>query len=1088
MNSARTCISLDGEWTLAPDPGNRGREEAWWRNPPDTGALSVRVPAVWDLWLPDYDGAGWYFRRFGAPSETLDRFFELRFEAADYYAEVWLNETYLGDHEGGYTPFSFDVSGMVREKDNLLAVRIIDPHGEDGFEEFNTLDIPCAKEKGYWSFAGIWGSVRLEAKAHTHIQDIFIQPDIRRKRIQVTAQCSGPGTRSLEIEGTGNQIQGAKETLVLDFPDFELWAPDTPVLYTLRADLMGENGDFDSIRIPFGMREFTIKDNRFHLNGHPCYIRAVLQQPDYPCSLAAPESAGMARREIELAKEAGFNMIRMHIKTPPPIALQLADEIGMLIYEEPPIGWIRKSDHMKQRCENEVREMILRDRNHPAVVIWGMLNETGNADYVTGGGAQLIKDELCMLARSLDPSRVIIDDSGGVNATREPARYIRPYRDEFEAYDDLHVYQRTPVDHDIERYYRHNAETEKLAFLSEFGFGGPEDLEKTIAAYGADAETAKDARFLKKMYEAAQQGFGERNLDRVFGSFRNFLKAARLLQCDAARYQIDAIRSNPNLAGYCYTQLSDAGHEFCAGILDRWRKPKPVFRMLKQLQRPVRPLIQMARTNLVPREEVNVTILLANEDRLEGRADLSLQVVGPTNQVLWKKKRNVKVPRHGRELWNGVISASGSAGSHRFVVRLIQDHKAVAEASVEFHVLEPAKAAEAPVHILDPHGEWQKKCAAFARPQNMLAPVHIIPPLANTIRAYPENDLMQMLAQVRDGAVAIFFEPPADWNDLAERLEGDVRATARDATGAFLPVCHYARLHPVFDGLPARALMRQPYRNVIPAKTFEEKSDEDIAGAWDAAPIAAGNYMLDESAWWGSDILVRRHGSGRIVMTHLRVMPHLGDDPAAGRILVNLINHFSRRSVPGESPQPVTRPAVEWLFRERRKVRRWMVIGEFPNRDGNGRDTAWPPEQEIEFGATYPGWYKAIRWKRWYARADHGYRIDLQEAFSPVFEYYPRFDYATGYAYAEFSCEKRQHASMLIGFQNAMKIWLNGNLVYESDTQVPHDQFEETVEKVLCRQGRNTLLVKCVKTPGPFRFSIDFQKPGREELAITWWK
>ncbi|HPO14993.1 MAG TPA: glycoside hydrolase family 2 TIM barrel-domain containing protein [Candidatus Hydrogenedentes bacterium] len=1089
MSSVRSHLSLDGEWRLALDPGDTGLREQWFAQTARQESIPVRVPSVWDLWVPDYDGVGWYFREFSIDPAWSSQHVELHFEAADYYAEVWLNGIRLGEHEGGYTPFSFVVTPHLRESANLLSVRIIDPHGENGYGDFHPKEFPASKEGGYFSFAGLWGSVWLEAKPKVYIEDIFVQPDIRRKRITVEVTAPACGMVHLQIEGTPYHLQGAPGTLTLDFPDFELWAPETPKLYTLRADLIQEDGTFDSVSVRFGMREFTVKDNRFCLNNRPLFIKAVLHQPDYPRSLVAPESLELARKEILLAKEAGFNMLRLHIKTAPRITLDLADEIGMLLYEEPPIGWIKRSEFMKTRCENEVREMILRDRNHPSVVIWGMLNESGNAGYVSKGGAQIIKDDLCKLARSLDPSRLIIDDSGGVNATREPARMIRSYREEFEEYDDLHIYQRAPVDHDIERYYRYNGDPDKMVFLSEFGFGGPEDMESTLAQYGAGAASLKDARFVAKMLEASQRGFHERDLDRVFGSFSGFLAAARELQSDAARFHIDAIRSNSKIAGYCYTQLCDAGHEFCAGILDRWRRPKPVFEAMKQVQRSIRPLIQIAESNLVPRQEIPVTILLANEDRLEGRADLSLQVIGPTNQVLWKKKRAVKIPKHGKELWSGSIAASGSAGMHKLVVRLMQGMKILGENTLEFYVCDPAKKAETAICLLDPNNEWHDRCAPFATLESLMAPVYVIPPLGNTIRAYPESDLMQILAQAEGGAVALFFEPPDDWNDLAQRLADSLKATPKDAVGCFLMACHYAKLHPIFSGLPARGIMRQPYRNVIPSKTFLEVGDEDISGTFDTIPIASGNYMMGETKWWGSDILVLRYGSGCIVFTHLRVMEHLGKDPVADRLFVNLLNHFSRQSVPSDTALPMDQKAVEWLRNERlQRTRRWMVIGEFPNWSGQGHATAYPPEEAIDFSATYPGWYKAISWKPWYSKADDKHTLDLQAAFSPVFEYYPRFDHASAYAYAEFTCDKRQEVKLNIGVQNAMKIWLNSALIHESNYQVPHDQFGEETASGFFRQGRNTLLVKCSKIPGPFRFSLDFESLTKEPLQLTWWR
>ena len=1089
MENTRSLKPLDGTWRLVLDPEDAGKRLHWETGAQASAGIDVQVPSVWDRWVPDYDGVGWYFREFESDSEWTGRVATLCFEAADYHAEVWLNGTSLGEHEGGYTPFSFDATAALRPGTNVLAVRVVDPHGPVGYANFRPKQIPCSKEEGYFTFAGLWGSVSLLGRHPAHITDVFVQPDIRRKRITAMVTTSQPGTVRLRIAGTACVAEGAPGRFTIDFPGHELWSPEKPHVYTLECELEVEGLVTDMLSVRFGMRDFSVKDNRFHLNNKPVVVKGVLHQPDYARSLAAPETPELARRELELAKQAGFNLIRLHIKTAPRITLDLADEIGLLVYEEPPIGWIQDSSWMKERCVREVREMILRDRNHPSVVIWGMLNESGNADYVVNGGAQTIKDDLCRLARELDPSRLIIDDSGGVNSTREPARMMRPYQDTLEPYDDLHIYQRAPVDREISLYYEHSGDPEALFFLSEFGFGGMEDLTDVLAQYGQDAGHSKDARFLRELLDAFQPGFVERNLDRIFGDFAGFTAAARDLQCDAIKHQVEAIRLNAKLGGYCMTQLCDAGHEFCAGLLDRWRRPKAVFNTLKAAQAPMLPVIQVARTNLVPREEVPVTVHLVNDERVETRADLSLQVVGPTNQVLWKKKRNIKVPRGNQEIWNGTISASGSPGTHKFVVRLMQGVKVLAQNSVDLHVIEPAQPCDVDIHVVDPNKEWRERCLAFAKPGQTKASMYIVPPLANTVRAYPEGDLGHVLAEVRGGAVAIVFGPPDDWSDFAARVDECVVATSKDAVGAFLGAYHYVKLHPVFDGLPARGLMRQSYRNVVPAKTFIEPGDEDICGTFDTNPVAAGSYQLRDAPWWGNDILVRRYGSGRIVFTHLRVLEHLGRDPVAGRLFVNMLRHFSRRSVPSEETLPAPQSAIDWLRRERAdRVRQWMVLGMFPNWGDKGHNTAYPPEQAVVLEATYPGWYKAIEWRRWFSRADDAHVINLQDAFTPVYEYYPRFDNGTGYAYAEFSSVARHPVTVLLKTQDATKVWLNGTLVHESHDHLPHHQMADHRVPATLKQGRNTVLVKVSKIPGEFRFAFDLESATRDPLNLKWWK
>ena len=127
---------------------------------------------------------------------------------------------------------------------------------------------------------------------------------------------------------------------------------------------------------------------------------------------------------------------------------------------------------------------------------------------------------------------------------------------------------------------------------------------------------------------------------------------------------------------------------------------------------------------------------------------------------------------------------------------------------------------------------------------------------------------------------------------LLRLLDGEVAATPKDAVGGFLPACHYVKMHPLFDKLPTRGLMRQPYANVIPNKTFLESGDEDICGAFDTTPIATGNYMVGETAWWGNDLLVRRYGSGRIVFTHLRIPGKSGRRSGCGKIVCEYAESF----------------------------------------------------------------------------------------------------------------------------------------------------------------------------------------------------
>lgn len=921
---------------------------------------------------------------------------------------------------------------------------------------------------------GLW--VRPVAKPVTHITDIFVRPDIRRKRISVEVAATEDLEVHVQIDGTPFEVTDAAGTLTLEFPEHELWTPENPRLYTLRCVLLRDGKAVDSLSTRFGMREFTVKDNRFYFNNRPLFIKCVLVPPD--CA-RGPASLDEARRDLELAKEAGFNMVRFSGAPPSRAALDFADEIGLLVYEDLPVDG-------REGCGEEgLRDTMLRDRHHASVAIWGIRAAPDAGDP----GA--LRASLRAGVRSLDPSRLILDEAANEDLAREGSAYVRPYHDEAEPYDDLRIRRQAPLDRPGEQYTGNAGAPDRLSFLSEFGFGGMEDLPSVSARCDEEEGAQAEARFLREIRDAAEEGFAKRLLERVFGDFSGFAAATQSLQAAGARIQVDTVRANAKIAGYCTTQLRDSGREFCAGLLDRLGRPKPVFEAMKEAQAPLRTVIAMGQTNLVPRQTVPVTVTLLNERRLEDRANLSLQVVGPTNQVLWKKKREIKIPKSGKELWSGVISASGSAGTHQFVVRLMKGLDTLAENAVEFHVLDPVGPCGVGIHLLDPRGTWTKRCAALAKTSNIQAPIHIVPPLANTIRAYPDNELAQILGQVKEGAVALFFGPPQDWNDLADVVDPSIRATSRvtsqTVAGGSRGVYRYAKLHPVFDGLPARGLMGQAYRSTVAPRTFLETGEEDICGTFDTAPLASAGLEEGPEQCWGSDILVHGYGSGRIVFTHLRILEGLGEDPVAERLFVNMLRHFSRRAVPsGSGIFPVHQKSVEWLRTEREeRVRHWRVIGPFPNWEKRGHETPYPPEEELDFEAVYPGWYTEVSWKDWYSTAENGHYADLQTALSPENRDYPFTDYGTAYAYAELNTVRRGKAAAVVRSQNAMKAWLNGRPLFEIEE--PASAIKRLDVDTFLKQGRNTLLVKVSKTPGPFGFSIDFRPPD-DTLTVKWWR
>ena len=446
IGEGRRIQSLDGTWRIVFDPGNEGRESNWFAQEsfPNRYARDIAVPSCWELTEKDYEGVAFYRRIFEVPADWAGKVVRLHFDAVNFRAEVWLNDTAVGVHEGGFTPFEFRVDNLLRfGEENTLILRAVGPI----LLQDKRIDGVGPMETPQWRGAitgGIWQSVRLIVTDELYVADVFIEPNIADDtatfhmdlvhggeqtvpaQVEVTiCPADSPEQAAAWMSKTWRLRPGSnRQSWALSISDALRWSPEQPRLY--RAEVIITRGQAVSDRwtTRFGMREFTIRNNRFCLNGEPLYLKATFFEGLYPTKLAYPDSREMAQREIRLAKEAGFNMIRPWRKPPPPMWLDLADEMGVLTVGSLAVECMDlpiESANLPDWVENEVRESIRRDRNRACVVQWELFNELKRPVL-----KQLLRP-MSVLARQLDPTRMILDESGG---WAQGANLYLPYESE----------------------------------------------------------------------------------------------------------------------------------------------------------------------------------------------------------------------------------------------------------------------------------------------------------------------------------------------------------------------------------------------------------------------------------------------------------------------------------------------------------------------------------------------------------------------------------------------------------------------------------------------------------------------------------
>ena len=620
MNCPGQSRTLDQGWQFCPDPKAQftaatvDRAAQWRADQP-----SLSWQAQFDD-LRDYAGVGWYRVMIDLPQPQSFNRELIHFGAVDYLAEVWVNGKRLGEHEGGYTPFTFDLTGAVHAGRNEVLVKVFDPPMPPPVPValvanaqppkavkpppetkylINYNEIPHGKQNWYVQTSGIWQPVTMETVPMRYVQ-----------WVHVTAHNSGDVTVEAKLGGTAGT--GPLHAVVVDpygttVAQFDLpvdgtmakgsahvagpmlWDGDHPNLYSVRVDNVAKASAGQQVHTRFGFRELTSADGRLSLNGKPFYMRAALDQDFYPVGIYTPPSTEFIRQEMLTAKAMGLNMLRCHIKVPDPRYLEAADETGMLIWYEIPV-WndaYHWTPEAAQRGVDTFHAEVERDWNHPSIVIQSIMNEQWGMDNTQANQRAWLLQTFQDLKQLTAPlGRLITDDSAC-------CRGFHLHSD----FADWHTYYSIP-DHaqNWADWVGQYAERPKYLFssygdaittgeepllVSEFGNWGlpvlppPDQLPWWFPRDFEGRELTRAGGVFDRFH-----AFG---FDRIYTSFDDLARATERHEYLSLQYEIEQMRQQASIQGYVITEFTDANWE-ANGLLSMWRQPKIFAEPLGNLQ------------------------------------------------------------------------------------------------------------------------------------------------------------------------------------------------------------------------------------------------------------------------------------------------------------------------------------------------------------------------------------------------------------------------------------------------------------------------------------------------------------------------
>jgi hypothetical protein len=676
--------SLDGEWQSAPDLKDQGTTQKWFDPAlfPTSAAKTIQVPgSVTEIWPASTwtkDAAKdviWYLKTFSADVKPQANMrYYLRFGAVMQNCEVWLNGADLGSHVGNEDPFEFDVTKLLLiGKPNTVAVRA------------------SLWEAAPIALGGINQHVSIVVQPEVRIIDAFARPDAKagQIRLDVTMEnnTASPAqidvnvalgefkpARSLGSQGTTVTVPPGQTVtnIVLPVKQPHVWDLNDPFLYTLAVTSNWKPADgasvlHDTYSFRTGFRDFRVVDGYFYLNGRRIFLKSLHGNWYDPVAIqGTSRDMTWLGKDFPELKKAGFNMMRFLVSAALPEQLDQADELGFLIYSEHQTSWLI---HSPAEFGTTVNQIVRRDRNHPSIAMWGLLNETDNLDIY-----HKAKDWLPSL-RAVDDTRPVMLSSGrwdkdsrtasisnvgsstwDVYLGGEDAVNPKPtgqLRDQLDAYKDgmgdNHDYPYFPVSWNfITDFAKLDQDTHPF-LVSEGGIGSLYNAfeEKRQMEKAHAPAWSPSWAWINAGVDGAAKTWAAYGLNATYPNMEDAFIDSQLATARQRELFFTIVRSNPKANGYSLTSNQDFWGA-SEGVMNNFFDFKPGhLKVLQDGWAPLRWCLLVNPMHVYADQPIHIKATLANEDTLPGGDyPTTLEIKGPIG-IAWKQAVTAHVQQNG---------------------------------------------------------------------------------------------------------------------------------------------------------------------------------------------------------------------------------------------------------------------------------------------------------------------------------------------------------------------------------------------------------------------------------------------------------
>lgn len=854
----------------------------------------------------NYVGVSWFTAKVFIPREWEGKNIILKVGAVRFRAEIFVNRKLAGYDLVNSTPFDVNVTSYLRTgAENEIAFRITDPNGNFNWKDSQVYTWGEYRTNPTHGFGGITGKVSLVATEKIFVDDIFVKNQPTPNRIEVdlsvrnltnTAEAkdmlleiseypTGKRVYSKTYPAVSCPIGESTHTYQISVPAAKLWSVDDPNLYNLTITV-----GHDKTTQRFGFRWFEVKDikgdRQYYLNGKHIVLRSAISWSFWPDNGIAP-SDELARRQVQIAKDLGLNMLNFHRNIGQPNVLDYADELGLLYFEEPggnqyPANRFDDDDmqsHFYFGFRNEkLARMIRRDRSHPSLIIYNMHNERGA--YPQAEDYRQMR-----MGHELDPTRILTyNSSNGENPLKEPNTrfklHLMPNDTTFYDYGwwDRHHAGGPGVYHDAlyvgkDNYHRFSDHKDEIIFWGEDGaIGTPPRLQlirdEILRTGRTDGWEAAD---YLSWYDAYDRFLKEQNFNQAFPTVDHLTCAMGNV---AYYYQgriIENIRISNTVDGYAVNGWESMKLENHSGIVDNYRNPKGDVELIARYNRPLFLSVKLNRKVLSIGDTTTVDVYIVNEENIRGNYLLKLTAKDEAGNILETTTRKVKVEGgvvYGQNLTTGWNIIPKTVGYIYIEAELFSGKKVITRGDDSlFAVKLNTEGITANGMIADTTGVLQQfmKTAGFDIPTYTTGTPTGDYLLVGAFEPQQwGSGMSDIMEWVYKGHTLIIVDNPERWAEfLADKEVLDYRGS-KELGRSWYGGNFFNRQHAVFDGLPTDCAFNWEYqcfsaynRRRIGLRTF---NGETIVGC-----------VSDHKKEVYSALSIIPAGSGKVVITTLDI-------------------------------------------------------------------------------------------------------------------------------------------------------------------------------------------------------------------------